>query len=51
MFTFVSNFVVLGFGLLIFYFMSDKLLEYKTLANFATILGVAASIYFVFIIN
>jgi len=43
--------VVLGFGLIIFSFMSDKVLEYKILADFSTCIGVIASLYFIFVIN
>lgn len=45
-FTFISNFVVLGMGVLIFKFMSDRLWEYRIISFVVAGLGLAASLFF-----
>jgi hypothetical protein len=45
-FTFVSNFVVLGMGVLIFKFMSDRIWEYRIIAFVVAGLGLTASLFF-----
>ena len=47
MFTFISNFTVLGIGLIIFSAMSDKMLEYKLIAYISLGLGICASVFFI----
>jgi len=47
LFTFISNFTVLGIGLIIFSVMSDKSLEYKLITYLSLGIGVCASLFFI----
>ena len=51
MFTFISNFAVLGMGLIIFSTMHDRKLEYKVIAYTMISMGVVASIFFIKVID
>ena len=47
LFTFISNFIVLGLGLIIFSTMHDKKLEYKIITYTVLGIGICASIFFI----
>ena len=47
-FTFVSNFAVLGMGLLIFSLMSDPALEYAIISYIVVTIGIFASLFFMY---
>lgn len=51
LFTFISNFTVLGIGLIIFSTMHDKDLEYRIISYLVVALGIVASLFFVVKIN
>lgn len=51
LFTFISNFTVLGLGLIIFSTMHDKKLEYKIIAYTVLFIGFCASIFFIKVID
>ena len=51
LFTFISNFTVLGLGLIIFSTMHDKKLEYKIIAYTVLFIGFCASIFFIRVIK
>lgn len=51
LFTFISNFLVLGIGLIIFPVMSDLNIEYKLIAGLVLGLGICTSIFFLYRIN
>jgi hypothetical protein len=46
LFTFISNFTVLGLGLIIFSSMHDKFLEYKIITYMGVGIGLASSAFF-----
>jgi hypothetical protein len=46
-FTFISNFLVLGMGVLIFKFMSDRIWEYRIISYVVAGIGLTASIFFI----
>lgn len=50
-FTFISNFLVLGMGLIIFKFMSDPPLEYRIISYIVVTLGISASLFFLFTVR
>ena len=47
-FTFVSNFVVLALGLVIFYTMNNKSLEYALISYIVLGMGLCTSIFFLY---
>lgn len=51
LFTFISNFLVLGLGLIIFSTMHDKKLEYKIITYTVLGIGIIASIFFIKVID
>jgi Na+/melibiose symporter-like transporter len=51
LFTFISNFTVLGIGLLVFSIMSDKKLEYKLITYISLGIGTVAAVFFMKVIN
>ena len=46
-FTFISNFFVLGMGVIIFKLMSDRIWEYRIISYVVAATGLAASIFFI----
>jgi Na+/melibiose symporter-like transporter len=50
-FTFASNLIVLGLGLIIFTTVEDNEVGFVVIASFALLLGMAASIFFLCIIK
>ena len=51
LFTFISNFVVLGFGLIIFSAVPNEELEYKIIVYTVMGVGFCASIFFIKVID
>ncbi len=50
-FTFISNFLVLGMGSIIFKFMTNPPLEYNIISYIVVTLGITASIFFLYSVN